>query len=686
MRQHDTSSRTTSSSSALLPAKTSVKRLIEAGSGAVSFFAHRIGHKRDAENRKEELSSTVVTTLDSSGQTAIQQAQFSSSPFQLSGSAQEGESLSPDQQKPLVSPHPQPATPPPQKAKTLGSPDVTLESITFSVRTAVEDAVKRFTAKATAKGIELTSLLSYEVPTPTRGDPGYLRRIIMIMLEEIIACMDSGEIIVRNILVNQTPIHATFRFSVTSMIDSRPPVQTGMGSLPSSAPDLSAAKDLITSLGGEMGEEAQPGIGITYWFSVTFEKQAPKAIPAPPPRKTLRGVRVLIFGDLPTSLSEHFLSWGMLGHSSKEASQTVQMLVTAAQAHTDYNVALLTCQQLDPKVLQLALTIRATPALSSLRLILLAATGKKGDAQRLHRIGVDAYLTMPMTLTEVFDCLTTALSAPARSLNPEARLITRYTIAEAKAQSLLHVLIVDPTYGDQKRTARDLERLGYSADVATNGSEAFAAYSQVSYAAVLLACPLPQREGFTIIAHVRQHDRRLGFHTPIIGLAASHTQGKIDTLRQPGMDAVIAKPVTVATLKETLERCVRNATSTASRSPDLDTSAVCNLETALAHLDGDRELFDEMIELFLAEYPQALVKIKQAITENDSQSLIYSSNVLRGSLSHFQAAGAMSLALQLEQCGRKGDLSHAAALFTQLENLLPCVVSILVNAKVNIAA
>jgi CheY-like chemotaxis protein len=663
--------------------KTSVKRLIEVGSGVVSFFVGRIGRQKSVGPPDKELSSSGSTAPDSSSQPSLQQPHVSVPP-PPSIYNQESLNSSPDQPKPHLSSYSRTATVPGPRAKTLDVPPGVLESITFRVRAAIEDAVKRCIDQATAKGIELTCLLSHEAPTPMRGDPGHLRRIIITMLEETIARMEHGEIIVRNTLINQTPIQATFRFTVTAMPHALTPNRTGWSKSPD--PDLSTAKHLVTLLRGEMGQEVQPDIGTTYWFSVTFDKQPPKAISTPPLRATLNGVRALIGGDLPVSLSEHFLKWGMPGHTSKDAAQTMQMLMTAAQSRAAYDVVLLTCQQLDPGILKLASTIRATPALSTLRLVLLVTTGKKGDAQRVHRAGVDACLTMPMTPTEVFDCLATALSGPARSLNPEAPLITRYTIAEAKAQSRSPVLIIDPTYEDQKNTARVLEELGYSADVVANGQEAFTAYDQASYVAVFLACSLPQREGLIITAHIRQHDHQLNTYTPVIGLATSHVQEKIDTVRQPDMDDIIAKPVTAAALKKTLEHWTKAEELTDSSRPDLDTSAVCNLETALVQLDGDRELFNEMITLFLEEYPQLLAKINQAIAENDPHSLTYSANTLRGALSHFHATGAMALALQLEQGGRKGDLSQVTPLLTQLENLLPRVASILVNAQVNVTA
>lgn len=683
MGQQETSPSTTPSSSTPPTSKVSVKRLIEVGSGVVSFLVGRIGRQKPVDPSGKELSLSGSTTPDPSSQPLLRQPHVSVPP-PPSIRIQEAPNPSPDQPKPRLSSYSRAATTPDLKTKTLDASPVVLESITFRVRTATEDAVKRCIAQATAKGIELTCLLSQEAPTPMRGDPGRLRRIIITMLEEIIARMEHGEIIVRNTLLKQTPIQATFRFSVTTMPHTLTHTQTGWSKSP--GPDLSTAKRLVTLLRGEMGREVQPDRGTTHWFSVTFDKQPPKAIATPPPRASLNGVRALISGDLPASLSEHFLKWGMPGHASKDAAQTMQMLVTAAQSRAAYDVALLTCQQLDPGILKLASTIRTTPALSTLRLVLLATTGKKGDAQLVHRAGIDAYLTIPMTPTEVFDCLTTALSSPARSLNPEAPLITRYTIAEAKAQSRSPVLIIDPIYEDQKNTVRVLEELGYSADVVTNGQEAFAAYAQASYIAVLLACSLPEREGLTITAHIRQHDLQLNTYTPIIGLATNHEQEKIDPEHQSGMDDMLAKPVTAAALRKTLEHCTKAAEPTDSSRSDLDISAVCNLETALAQLDGDRELFNEMIALFLEEYPQSLAKMNQAIAENDPQSLTYSANVLRGALSHFYAIGAMALALQLEQFGRKGDLSQVAPLFTQLENLLPRVASALVNAQVNVTA
>ena len=597
---------------------------------------------------------------------------------------QEAPRLSPDLPKPAL---PLSSKAPPDRdlrAKPTGTPSAVLDSITFRVRPTVENAVNLCSAQATAKGIELTCLLSYEVSAPMRGDPSHLRRILISMLEKIIARMEQGEIIIRNTLINQTPRQATFRFSVTVM--SHALTHKGTAWPQSSEPDLGIAKHLVVLSNGDMGQETQPEIGTTYWFSLSFDKLPPKALSAPPPRSTLNGVRALIFGDLHTLFTDSFQKWGMPGHHSKDADETMRMLLATASYRSAYEVAILTCQQLTPAIVKLATSIRTTPALNTLRLILLVGKGKKGDVHQLSRIPIDVYLTMPMTPTEIFDCLATTLNTPARSLNPDAPLITRYSAAEAKAQTRSRMLLIDSAYEDQKNAVRVLEELGYSADVVTNAQEAFAAYSQTAYTAVLLAYPLPQREGFTITARIRQHDRRLDTHTPIIGLTTRYAEGNLESVRQLGMDDIIAKPVSSESLKKTLAHCTKAKAPAEASRPIPDTSAVCNIETALAQLDDDRELFNEMIALFLEEYPRSLAKIHHAIVENDLQALTYSANALRGALSHFYATGAMTLALQLEQCGRKGDLSQVSSLLAKLENLLPRVAAILVNAQMTIAA
>jgi HPt (histidine-containing phosphotransfer) domain-containing protein len=95
-----------------------------------------------------------------------------------------------------------------------------------------------------------------------------------------------------------------------------------------------------------------------------------------------------------------------------------------------------------------------------------------------------------------------------------------------------------------------------------------------------------------------------------------------------------------------------------------------DINEALARVDGDKELLCEMAELFLEEYPRFLSQIREAVANQDPQTLAYAAHTLKGSAGNFAAASTFEAALALERMGRQGDVSHAPAALAQLETAL----------------
>lgn len=139
---------------------------------------------------------------------------------------------------------------------------------------------------------------------------------------------------------------------------------------------------------------------------------------------------------------------------------------------------------------------------------------------------------------------------------------------------------------------------------------------------------------------------------------------------EAGMDDALVKPLAAADLKVTLERhIVRTAPIADEEFADstLVDEMEFDLDAALSRVDGDREFLNEIVLLFLQDYPKALEEIRAAIARQDPQAVTFFANSLRGSLSNFSATPAVNAALQLETLGRQGDLSTAQSALTQLE-------------------
>jgi HPt (histidine-containing phosphotransfer) domain-containing protein len=78
----------------------------------------------------------------------------------------------------------------------------------------------------------------------------------------------------------------------------------------------------------------------------------------------------------------------------------------------------------------------------------------------------------------------------------------------------------------------------------------------------------------------------------------------------------------------------------------------------------------EMIRLFLADCPQRLAEIKDAIRRGDAEALGRAAHTLKGSIGNFAAKKAFVAAQRLEIMGRAGKLDKASEASMHLESEL----------------
>jgi len=117
------------------------------------------------------------------------------------------------------------------------------------------------------------------------------------------------------------------------------------------------------------------------------------------------------------------------------------------------------------------------------------------------------------------------------------------------------ILIAEDNPVNQLVAVRMLEKLGYRADVAANGSEAVDALTRIDYAAVLMDCQMPEMDGFEATREIRR--RQTPAHrTPVIAMTAGAAQEDRDRCFAADMDDYISKPVRTEKLGLVLARWV----------------------------------------------------------------------------------------------------------------------------------
>ncbi len=128
----------------------------------------------------------------------------------------------------------------------------------------------------------------------------------------------------------------------------------------------------------------------------------------------------------------------------------------------------------------------------------------------------------------------------------------------------LRILIAEDNVVNQRMLALTLGRLGYKADMVSDGSQAVAAVGEKPYDVVLMDLHMPEMDGVTATQEIRGRDS--GVEQPYIAaVTANVTPDDRSRCRLAGMDAFIAKPVQLEELVASLEAAFGRKAPTSDR-------------------------------------------------------------------------------------------------------------------------
>src|ERR1043165_555841 len=456
---------------------------------------------------------------------------------------------------------------------------LTLELLDFDLRSAVDETMDLLAERGFNKGVNLACLFHANVPNAVRGDPGRLRQILLNLVGNAIKFTEQGEVVVSVTLAHHTDDEATVKFEVqdtgiglsrdaqTHLFQSfsqadgsttRKYGGTGLG--------LAICKQLTELMGGQIGVASQPGKGSTFWFTVPLgirQPGTPSALNII--SQDLRGLHLCVVDDHPTNrriLELYAKNWGVRCLLAEDGPQALALFRARATDNDACDLAIIDMHMPGMDGLALARAIKADPALAPTRLVLLTSHGRRGDATAAHAAGYAAYLTKPVHEAQLYDCLKAVVQPPAQTPTstgrptdhaPSPELVTRHSMAEAKARVSSRILVAEDNLINQKVAARVLEKLGYRVALGANGLDGLHALTDIRYAAVLMDCQMPEMDGFEATAESRRKEGA-GDHLPIIAMTANAMAEDRDRCLAAGMDDYMSKPVQSKVLAEVLSR------------------------------------------------------------------------------------------------------------------------------------
>jgi CheY-like chemotaxis protein len=545
---------------------------------------------------------------------------------------------------------------------------LTLETIDFDLRATLEKVAEMVAYKALQKNLALTFQVTPDTPSALRGDPVRLQQILLNLVDNAVKFTARGEVAVRLSLDSEDAAVALVRFAVSDTgIGIEPdqavsifqPFVQGDGSTTrkygGTGLGLAIAKELAELMGGQVGIDSEKGVGTTIWFTARLLKQ-PSATTAQAVF-TLPAVKILVVDQHETNrtlVSSLLGSWGSRCEEAANSNAALSALRLAGVGKDPFRVVLLDSNVHGIDVEPLARTIARDTQLGHPAVLVMTPLGAPVDSERLSVAGVSGFVRKPIAESQLRIVLAQALGLAGEVARPAA--------VEPRTPSApvnVRILVADDDATNRAVARAMLSRLGYKADLVSDGVEVIEALKACRYDLVLLDCEMPKMDGYQAARRIRDGEAGSSNATvPLLALTANALMGAREKCLAAGMSDYLAKPIEPQQLKELVDRWL---------SAPSDTAKIFDADSLLQRLMGDRDFGAIVISAFLEDAPKQLTALKTHIAQGDARSAQRQAHTLKGAAATVSAVAVCASASDIEQACGVGDLRRAAALVPPLE-------------------
>lgn len=561
-----------------------------------------------------------------------------------------------------------------------------LDAAEFNFAEVVADALRPLALRAEQKGLELTCQIKPDVPTDLFGDSTRLRQVLVNLVGNAIKFTEQGDVAVlvekESETADDVGLHVQIRdtgigippekqkliFEAFSQADgstTRIYGGTGLG--------LTIVTQLVALMGGRVWvaspASSVPGEnpGSVFHFTIRLAMPTERSQRILPELSDLRDLRVLIVDDNASNrhiLTETLNNWHMRPNTVASGREAIAEMNRAAQAEEPYTLVLLDVQMPEMDGFVVAQTIKNTPQLSGALVMMLSSAGQNGQLARCRENGLDLYLVKPVRQSELLAAIRSVLG---KRQAQKQRLATHHRLASSGGR--LNVLLAEDNRINQRVVIGVLEKQGHKITIAENGKAALTHFNNETFDIILMDVQMPEVNGFEATAAIRKHERLSGTHTPIIAMTAYAMKGDRERCLAAGMDAYISKPINIEKLTQTIKDLVEGpATEQATELTEEGKGSQADFDELIKLAGGDRKLAQELIEIFLEDFPKHLTDIAEAIKREDFESLERAAHSAKGALGYVSDRRAGNAVLKLQKMGQTRDLKGAVEALAELED------------------
>jgi signal transduction histidine kinase/CheY-like chemotaxis protein len=432
-----------------------------------------------------------------------------------------------------------------------------LDEIPFSLRDEINYSVDLAKTYLEEKGILISSVIENKVPESIIGDPFRLRQILTNLLNFSIKNTEEGEISINCSIQDKKEGIIEFLFEIrdtgkvvsksdlkkifgdflgSDSLSLRPADESGFGTI--------IAKQLIRLMGGELVAESHSGSAVsgnkvTFTLKSYSNERQLKNINLSG-IKLYNQIRTLVISGSQNRDEELMLNIHKLGLASSvttyQKSTIGQIKANLSLPTERYNVIFILDEE-DFDGFEVARVLWENKLSLNFVLIIVSSNDLKGNYRRSINFGVDHYVVKPFDISDIRNVLLSSFKNIESSEQPAS-----YDELKKNVQ----ILLVEDNKMNQVIMGKMLGVLGYSCDLAENGSEAVDKATTGKYDLILMDMVMPEMDGYESARRILEYDKSYN----IVAYTADNMPDSKRKAELSGIKDFIAKPVRLEDLKK----------------------------------------------------------------------------------------------------------------------------------------
>jgi len=445
---------------------------------------------------------------------------------------------------------------------------LSIDPVECELRPALEAVMKTLAIRAHRSGIELLHRHSPRVPRFVIADRDRIRQVVNNLVGNAIKFTDRGEVelFVDAERTDGNSVELTFSIRDTGI--GIPPEKQAEIFEPFAQADgsttrryggtglgLAISTRLVELMGGNLWVQSEPGRGTTFSFTLSCEVSIGAGLrdSDSPGKSELAGIRTLIVDDNAGSrriLEEMQESFGISTHSAESGAAALALIASAAAETRPYDLILLDANLPGLDGFSVAERVIRNPRHCGVPILMLSSADLNLDAARCWRLGITTYVVKPISRSELHEALTQAL---AQKNSPTAPSQIREHALMRPAAHTRRILVAEDNVVNQKLALSLLQKQGHSVSLASTGVEAVDFAAVEDFDIILMDVQMPEMDGLTATAVIRQREKATGKHVPIFAMTAHAMAGDRERCLEAGMDGYLSKPIRTQELVSVLE-------------------------------------------------------------------------------------------------------------------------------------